>query len=71
MMKNNNIPYSGQRGWLNHCLLCDERMSDNGFVTCSGVACRQLGIESEIERNPKELCQSVDIDWVDFIESRS
>jgi hypothetical protein len=69
MMKSNNIPNSGQRGWLNHCLLCDERMSGNAFVTCSGVARRRLGIESEIERNPKELCQSVDINWISFIDS--
>ena len=63
---NNNIPGAGEEGWLNHCLQCDEKMSGNAFVTCSGVARRRLGIQSEIDRNPKEQCKTVDVDWVTY-----
>ena len=63
-MTDNNVPGAGDQGWLNQCLFCDEKMSGPAFVTCSGVARRRLGIQSEIERNPVEQCKRVDIDWV-------
>ena len=50
--------------WLNECIFCDEKRSGTEFVTCSGVARRRLGIQSEIERNPAEQCKKVEIDWV-------
>jgi hypothetical protein len=65
-MTHNNVPGSGDQGWLNHCLLCDERMSGPAFITCSGVARRRLGISSEIDRNPKEQCDLVDVNWTTF-----
>jgi hypothetical protein len=65
-MSDNNVARAGDVGRLNQCLQCDEKMSGPGFVTCSGVACRRLGIESEIERNPEEQCPVVDIDWVSY-----
>jgi hypothetical protein len=64
-MTDNNVPGSGNQGWLNHCLQCDERRSGPAFVTCSGVARRRLGISSEIERNPDEQCPFVDVNWLD------
>ena len=63
-MTDNNVPGAGDEGWLNQCLFCDEKMSGPAFVTCSGVARRRLGIVSEIERNPEEQCQNVEVDWV-------
>lgn len=63
-MASNNVAGAGNKGWLNHCLYCDEKMSGPAFVTCSGVARRRLGIVSEIERNPEEQCSKVDVDWV-------
>jgi len=65
-MSHNNVPGAGQQGWLNHCLQCDEKLSGTAFVTCSGVARRRLGIESEIERNPEQQCRTVGEDWVSF-----
>jgi len=69
-MAENNVKGSGEGGWLNACLYCDEKRSGPAFVTCSGVARRRLGIVSEIERNPEEQCKNVDVDWVnvDFDE---
>jgi len=55
---------AGDTGWLNKCLFCDERRSGPAFVTCSGVARRRLGIQSEIERNPDQQCTRMDIDWL-------
>jgi hypothetical protein len=69
-MSNNNVPGSGDLGWLNHCLQCDERLSGPDFVTCSGVARRRLGIPSEIERNPEEQCPHVDVNWVEQVDKR-
>uniref|UniRef100_A0A7S3DS59 Uncharacterized protein n=1 Tax=Entomoneis paludosa TaxID=265537 RepID=A0A7S3DS59_9STRA len=63
-MTDNNIAGAGDQGWLNACVFCDEKISGPGFVACSGVARRRLGIVSEIERNPEEQCQNTDIDWV-------
>jgi hypothetical protein len=68
-MSNNNVPGAGDDGWLNQCLQCDEKLSGPAFVTCSGVARRRLGIESEIERNPEEQCPAVDVDWVTYFET--
>jgi hypothetical protein len=67
-MSSNNVEGAGNKGWLNHCLYCDEKLSGPAFVTCSGVSRRRLGIDSEIERNPAEQCRSVDLKWttVDF-----
>jgi hypothetical protein len=65
-MSNNNVPGAGDQGWLNQCLQCDEKLSGPGFVTCSGVARRRLGIKSEIERNPEEQCPYVGVDWLAF-----
>lgn len=83
---------AGDRGWLNQCLFCDEKLSGSEFVKvsfvmcaimsysadaicskihpllcvpqCSGVARRRLGIPSEIERNPAELCTKGDVNWL-------
>jgi hypothetical protein len=68
-MSENNVEGAGDTGWLNQCLQCDEKLSGPGFVTCSGVARRRLGIASEIERNPEEQCPVVDVDWVTFFET--
>jgi hypothetical protein len=68
-MSDNNVEGAGDSGWLNQCLQCDEKLSGPGFVTCSGVARRRLGIASEIERNPEEQCPVVDVDWVTFFET--
>lgn len=65
-MSNNNVPGAGSQGWLNHCFFCDEKLAGPAFVTCSGVARRRLGIQSEIERNPSQLCQKVDVDWLNY-----
>ena len=63
----NNIKGLGNETiWLNQCIFCDEKMSGPGFVQCSGVARRRLGITSEIERNPEEQCKNTDIDWVNL-----
>jgi hypothetical protein len=62
-MKENNVPQAGDQGWLNRCLQCDERRCGTAFVTCSGVARRRLGIRSDIERNPGEICPHVEFDW--------
>ena len=64
-MARNNVEGAGDRGWLNQCLFCDEKLSGPAFVTCSGVARRRLGIKSEIERNPEEQCTKVEFDWLD------
>jgi len=63
-MTKNNVDGADDQGWLNPCLLCDEKMSGPAFVTCSGVARRRLGIGSEIERNPEEQCTNMDLDWL-------
>ena len=63
-MTANNVAGAGEEGWLNACLYCDEKRSGPTFVTCSGVARRRLGIVSEIERNPEEQCQNMDVDWM-------
>jgi hypothetical protein len=68
-MSNNNVPGAGDDGWLNQCLQCDEKLSGPAFVTCSGVARRRLGIQSEIERNPEELCPVVDVNWITYFET--
>jgi hypothetical protein len=65
-MADNNVKGAGDGGWLNQCFQCDERLSGPGFVKCSGVARRRLGIPSEIVRNPAEQCPFVDLDWVDY-----
>ena len=70
-MANNNVANSGESGWLNQCLQCDERMSGPAFVTCSGVARRRLGIPSEIERNEAEQCSIAGVDWLTFFEDES
>jgi hypothetical protein len=62
--KMNNLEHADDYNWLNQCLFCDEKRSGPAFVTCSGVARRRLGIPSEIERNPAEQCQSVDVDYL-------
>jgi hypothetical protein len=63
--QSNNQDHADDYNWLNQCIYCDEKRSGPAFVQCSGVARRRLGIESEIERNPAEQCQSVDVDYVD------
>jgi hypothetical protein len=63
-MQSNNVAGVGDEAWLNSCLFCDERRSGPTFVTCSGVARRRMGIESEIERRPDELCTKTDVDWL-------
>jgi hypothetical protein len=61
----NNVKGTGNTTvWLNQCIYCDEKMSGPAFVNCSGVARRRLGVVSEIERNPEELCENMDFDWV-------
>lgn len=60
----NNVIGLGKTVWLNQCIFCDEKQSGPEFVQCSGVARRRLGIVSEIERDPAELCTSSDVDWV-------
>jgi len=69
-MSDNNVPGSGDQGWLNQCVYCDEKMSGPAFVKCSGASRRRLGIVSEVERNPAELCKNVEFDYVnvDFDE---
>jgi hypothetical protein len=68
-MNDNNVPGAGQQGWLNHCLQCDEKLSGNGFVTCSGVARRRLNISSEIERHPEQQCSTVGLDWLTYFDN--
>jgi hypothetical protein len=63
-MSEHNVAGSGNQGWLNQCLFCDEKMSGPAFIKCSGVARRRLGIVSEIERNPAEQCKNTDVDWI-------
>ena len=63
-MSDNNVPGSGDQGWLNQCVYCDEKMSGPAFVKCSGASRRRLGIVSEVERNPAELCKNVEVDYV-------
>jgi hypothetical protein len=62
----NNVPQAGDEGRLNWCLQCDEKRCGTGFTTCSGVARRRLGIRSDIERNPDEICPHVKIDWLSY-----
>lgn len=64
LMKSNNVEGADDYDWLNQCIFCDEKRSGPNFVTCSGVARRRLGIQSEIERNPKEQCANVEFDYV-------
>jgi hypothetical protein len=64
--KENNVPQAGDKGWLNRCLQCDERRCGTAFVTCSGTARRRLGIRSDIERNPDEICPHVEFDWNNY-----
>jgi hypothetical protein len=66
-MKQNNVPQAGDQGWLNRCLQCDERRCGTDFVTCSGAARRRLGIRSDIERNPDEICPHVEFDWNKYL----
>jgi hypothetical protein len=65
-LKENNVPQAGDQGWLNRCLQCDERRCGTAFVTCSGAARRRLGIRSDIERNPDEICPHVEFDWNNY-----
>jgi len=63
--KSNTVPGATDFDLLNQCVYCDEKRSGPDFVTCSGVARRRLGIKSEFERNPKEQCPFVDVDYLD------
>jgi hypothetical protein len=65
-MRRNNVPQAGAEGRLNWCLQCDEQRCGTAFATCSGVARRRLGIRSDIERNPAEICPHVEIDWLSY-----
>jgi hypothetical protein len=60
----NNVEDAQDYDWLNQCIFCDEKRSGPDFVECSGVARRRLGIQSEFERNPREQCPNVEIDYV-------
>jgi hypothetical protein len=64
----NSVPQAGDIGSLNRCLNCDEKRCGTSFVTCSGVARRRLGIRSDIERHPDELCPHVKFDWTTYFE---
>ena len=66
LMRRNNVPQAGAEGRLNWCLQCDEQRCGTAFATCSGVARRRLGIRSDIERNPAEICPHVEIDWLSY-----
>jgi hypothetical protein len=65
-MTTNNVDGTSLDSIMNHCIECDEKMSGNGFVTCSGVARRRLNVVSEIMRNPELQCKTVTIDWVNY-----
>ena len=60
----NNVADAKDYYWLNQCVFCDEKQSGPDFVTCSGVARRRLGIQSEFERNPLEQCPNVGFDYL-------
>jgi hypothetical protein len=62
----NTVPQAGYMGELNACLRCDEKRCGTAFVTCSGSARRRLGIQSDIERNPNEVCPHVETDWLSY-----
>jgi hypothetical protein len=63
MLRSNNVV--GIKGSLNHCLQCDEQRCGTPFITCSGASRRRLGIHSDIERNPNEVCRQT-IDWLSY-----
>lgn len=67
-MSNNNVPGAGDSGWMNQCVFCDEKQAGPAFVQCSGVARRRLGVRSEIERNPNQQCQRMDVAWQDITD---
>eukprot|EP00594_Rhizosolenia_setigera_P018254 CAMPEP_0178975390 /NCGR_PEP_ID=MMETSP0789-20121207/23107_1 /TAXON_ID=3005 /ORGANISM="Rhizosolenia setigera, Strain CCMP 1694" /LENGTH=121 /DNA_ID=CAMNT_0020664073 /DNA_START=201 /DNA_END=566 /DNA_ORIENTATION=+ len=49
---------------LNDCLYCDEVMCGEKFTLCAGANRRRAGIESDIDRDDGELCESVDHGWL-------
>jgi len=49
-------------GGLNACLNCDEKICGTAFLQCAGANRRRCGIVSDIAREQKSLCQSVDAD---------
>ncbi len=49
---------------LSQCVFCDEKRSGPAFVECSGVARRRLGIPSEFERDPTELCTKAEVNYL-------
>lgn len=61
---NNTVEDARDYDWLNQCVFCDEKRSGPAFVACSGVARRRLGIPSEFQRNPMELCPLVEVDYL-------
>jgi hypothetical protein len=67
-LSQNTAPQVGDIGRLNWCLNCDESRCGTAFVTCTGVARRRLGIRSDIERNPDEICPHVEFDWTSYFE---
>jgi hypothetical protein len=64
----NSVPQARDIGRLNQCLNCDEKRCGAPFLTCTGVARRRLGIQSDIERNPDEICPHVKFNWTTFFE---
>jgi len=62
--KSNTVEDAHDYDWLNQCVFCDEKRSGPAFVKCSGVARRRLGIQSEFERNPEELCSTVQVNYL-------
>eukprot|EP00568_Trieres_chinensis_P013878 CAMPEP_0183319988 /NCGR_PEP_ID=MMETSP0160_2-20130417/65104_1 /TAXON_ID=2839 ORGANISM="Odontella Sinensis, Strain Grunow 1884" /NCGR_SAMPLE_ID=MMETSP0160_2 /ASSEMBLY_ACC=CAM_ASM_000250 /LENGTH=142 /DNA_ID=CAMNT_0025486589 /DNA_START=101 /DNA_END=529 /DNA_ORIENTATION=- len=58
-------PKNREDGSLGICLECDEKICGPDFLSCSGANRRRQGIQSDIGRNDdKEICQTVDMDWI-------
>lgn len=62
--KNKNVDNAKDYDLLNQCVFCDEKLSGTEFVQCSGVARRRLGIASEFQRDPMEMCPVVQVDYL-------
>lgn len=58
-----NVTGTKNSDGLNKCQQCDEQMCGPAFVACAGANRRRCGIVSDLQRDAREICSSVDPNW--------
>ena len=48
---------------LNRCTTCDHARCRSSFLSCSGATRARLGIRSDIERAPAQMCSLIETPW--------